>query len=154
MQIQKWSTCHKPNTDLLMVTWKCSETSHSMMCTYLDKKAISTSHGLLLSRKFYLPWSMTIKSWKLPWPQAIPPLPPTNQTGPSKEYKFSVVCVPWKTNKLHGSSDISNKDVLFCWSLTQCIQQHFLRVKTEHTNPRKNFAITVHYFYSTKALMK
>ena len=35
--------------------WQCSETSHSVTCTYLDKKAISTSHWLLLSRKFYLP---------------------------------------------------------------------------------------------------
>jgi hypothetical protein len=34
------------------------------------------------------------RSWKLPWPQTIPPFPPTNQTGPSKEYKFNVVCVP------------------------------------------------------------
>jgi len=30
--------------------------------------------------------------------------------------------------------------------MTQCNQQHFLRVKLEHTNPRKNFAITVQYF--------
>jgi len=147
-----WSTCHKPNTDLLMAMWKCSENSHSMMCTYLDKKAISTSH-VLLSRTFYLHWSVTYQKLEAAL-ASVHSTPSTKQSNwPLQGIQVQCCVCPIK-NKLDRSSDASNKDVLFCWSLIQYSQQHFLRVKMDHTNTRKNFAIPLHYFYSMKVLMK
>jgi len=123
------------------------------MRTYLDKKAISTSHGLLLSRKFYLPWSVTYQKLEAAL-ASVHSTPSTKLSNwPLQGIQVQCCVCPIKNKQTREAQMFLIK---MCCSvvLIQYSQQHFLRVKMDHTNTRKNCAITLHYFYSIKVFMK